>query len=152
MACFEGDTDFAVGFEPADAGPVASTRIDNDKGAASEIDANPFGRNNARKGVINRALKRPAIDYQFHCIVQHVRHCFFVMLAILISPLTHRIPEQHLPLSRVDQVSEPGVQGIQARDRFVMIGRHFACPFRAGLIFVVVNANGFDIYQRKSHV
>src|SRR5262249_51640093 len=45
-----------------------------------------------------------AIDNQLDAVVEHMRHRFRQMLAVLKSALAHDVEEQHGALSRIDQV------------------------------------------------
>jgi hypothetical protein len=104
MTRFEGDTDFALGLEPANTGTMARARIDDDEGASLGINRDPFRRNDAHEAIIHRARERTPIDDELHLVTQHMRHSLGQMLAILIAALAHDVPEQHRALGRVDRV------------------------------------------------
>jgi hypothetical protein len=104
MPRIQGDPDLAVGLEAGDAGTMACARIDDDEWAAARIDGDAFRRNDAHKPIVNRALQRSRVEYEFRVVAQHMWRGFGQMLSILIAALTHDIPEQHRALGRVDRV------------------------------------------------
>ncbi len=55
MACLHGHTDFAVGFEAADAGTVPGARIYDHERPARYIDFDALRRNDADESVVNGA-------------------------------------------------------------------------------------------------
>ena len=64
MTGLEGDADFAVGLEAANAGAVAGARVDDNEWPQLRIDFDASGRNDAHKRIVHRPLERAAVDDQ----------------------------------------------------------------------------------------
>ena len=108
MTGLHRDADLAVRLESADARPVAGTRIDHHERAALVIDLHAAWWCNAHQRVIDRLLKRPAVDDQLHGIVEDMRCGLGDVFAVLQSALTHDIEEQDAALSGIHQILESG--------------------------------------------
>ena len=104
MTRLEGDADLAVGLEAADAGPVPGTRIDDDERPARRIDFDTRRRNDSHEPIIDRAIKRSAVEHQLDLIVEHMGNRLGQMLAVLIAALAHDVPEQNGALRRIHHV------------------------------------------------
>src|SRR5262249_36322875 len=101
MAGLNCDTDFTVGFKPADAGTVSGARINDNEGPQLWIDFDARRRDDAYKRVIHRSLQCTPVNDQLSFIIEHVRRCFRHVFAILIPTLPHDIPEQDAALECV---------------------------------------------------
>jgi hypothetical protein len=106
MARFKSDANFAIGLKAAYARPMSGSRIDYDEGAPAGIYLYPFGRHDSHETIVDRSIESPAIGYYFSGKIENVGRSFGNGLAILITTLPHRIPEEHLPLSGVHEVSK----------------------------------------------
>ena len=73
MAGLEGDADFAVGLEAADARAVSRARIDDDEGAARLVYLGARRRDDPGQCVVDRPCELAAINDQFDLVFQHVR-------------------------------------------------------------------------------
>jgi len=104
MAGLEGDADFAVGLEAADARAMSRARIDHDEGAARLVYLGARRRDDPGQCVVDRPCELAAINDQFDLVFQHVRRGIALMLAVLIAALAHDIPEQDAALCGVDPV------------------------------------------------
>ena len=104
MAGLECHADFAVRFEAANSGPVPGTWIHDNEWPQLGIDFDPGGRDDAHKCVVDRAFEGASVNDKFGFIVENMRHRFRHVFAILVSALTHDIPEQDAALEGVDGV------------------------------------------------
>jgi hypothetical protein len=104
MSGFEGDADFAVGLEPADAGAMPGTWVNDHEGSTRGVDLSIRWRNNPHKSIIDRAIERAAIKYQLDLVFENVRYCLGQMVTVLIAALAHDVPEQDVTLRGVDHV------------------------------------------------
>ena len=111
MTGLEGDADLAVCLEAADAGAVPSAWVDHNKGAPSRIYRDTLRRDNAHEGVIDRPLKRAAVDHELGLVVEHVRRGLGQMLAILVAALAHHVEEDEAALCGIHHVVNRGSKG-----------------------------------------
>ena len=102
-------------------GPVAGARIDDHERTLTSVDGHALRRNNAHEPIVHRALQRAAIDDELSLVIEHIRHSFGHMFAVLIAALAHDVPEQHCALGRVDRV-------VHGRDRTARTCRVKAVP------------------------
>ena len=86
MSGFEGDADFAVGLETADAGAMPGTWVNDHEGSTRGVDISIRWRNNPHKSIIDRAIERAAIKYQLDLEFENVRYCLGQMVTVLIAP------------------------------------------------------------------
>ena len=93
MAGLEGDPDFAVGFEPADARSVARTRIDDDERTARLIDRGALRRNDANEHVVHGPGEGAAVKQKLDLVVQYMRSDFDEMFTVGVTPFAHYIPK-----------------------------------------------------------
>ena len=108
MTGFHRDADLAVRLESADARPMTCTGIDHDERAAPVIDLHPAWWRNAHERIVDRPLKRSAVDDQFNGIVEDMRRGFGDVFAVLQSALAHDIEEQDTALPGIHQIFESG--------------------------------------------
>ena len=104
MTGLECDADFAVGLEAANSGPVPGAWINDDKRPQLGIDFDSGGRDDAHKHIVDRPLQRASVDHKLGFVVENVRRSFRHVFAILVSALTHDVPEQDAALESVDCV------------------------------------------------
>jgi hypothetical protein len=108
MARLESDADFAIGFEAANAGAVSGAWINDDKRAQPGIDLDPGRRDDAHKRIVDGPFQGSPVNHKLRFIVEHIRHRFRHVFAVLVSPLTHDIPKQDAALERVGRVLHGG--------------------------------------------
>mgnify|MGYP003694095907 CR=1 FL=1 len=126
MAGFHRHADLAVGLEAADSRPVTGTRIDHHERTALVINLHATWRSNAHQRVVDRSLKRSAVDDQFNRIVEDMRRGFGDMFAVLQSALAHDIEEQDAALPGIHQIFEGGCKepGQRIARDSRLVGRH----------------------------
>ena len=133
MAGLEGDPDFAVGFEPADAWSVARARIDDDERTARLIDRGALRRNDANERVVHGPGEGAAVKHKLHLVVEHMRSDFREMFTIGVTPFAHHVPKQDAPLRGVDTVFGCGGERAERKHksgiaRLGLVRRHAATP------------------------
>ena len=104
MTGLHGDADFAVGLEAANPGAMTRARIDDDERTAIEIDLHALWRDDAHQDVVDGRFEFPAVDDQFHGVIQDMRRGLGDVLAVLVSALAHDVEEQHAALAGIDHV------------------------------------------------
>jgi hypothetical protein len=104
MASLQGHTDFAVGLEAANPGPMASARVDDHERPSRPIDDDTFGWNDPREDVIDGPVKSAAINDELGVVIQDMRSKLGNMLVILIASLPQHVPEKDAALAGIDQV------------------------------------------------
>src|SRR5262249_6331824 len=88
---FEGYTNLAVRFEPANPGAMSRARVHNHERAARRVCFNRLRRNDPHERIIDGSLQRPPIDDKLNVIVEHVWRGLGQMRTELISPLAHDV-------------------------------------------------------------
>jgi len=83
---------------------VTRAWIDNNKRPQLRIDFDTYGRDHTHKAIVHRSVESTSVENQLDFVVEHVRNRLRHVLEILISALTHHVPEQNISLSGVDHV------------------------------------------------
>jgi hypothetical protein len=79
-------------------------RVDDDERPARRVEFDAWRWNDPYESIVNRPIKRSAVEQQLHLVIEHVRGGLGQMLTILIATLAHHIPEQHAALCGIDHV------------------------------------------------
>ena len=105
MAAAQRDAHLAVGFEAADARPMAGPRVDDDEGAQLGVHRRvAFGRLDADQGVVHRPGQAAAVDDRVVLEEQHRRAAGLLMFDEIVAGLPHDIPEHHQALGGVGHI------------------------------------------------
>ena len=124
MPRLERHADLAVGLEAADARAMPGARVDDDERPPRRIELDGRRRDHFHESIVDRPIKRPAVDEELDLIVEHVRSGLGQVLAVLVAAVTHHIPEQHAALRGIHHVLHGGGKHSERRKR---AGRCWAC-------------------------
>ena len=90
--------------KPPIPGPCPARGSTTINGRSLGLISTPGGRDDAHKCVVDRPFQGASVNDKFGFIVENMRHRFRHVFAILVSALTHDIPEQDAALEGVDGV------------------------------------------------
>ena len=108
MTGLQRNADFTVGFETTNTRAMPGARVHDNEGSQLRIDFNACGRDNPHEAIVYRTIERTSVDDQLNFVVEHMRSSLRHVFAILVSALTHHIPEQNSALGSVDRVFHRG--------------------------------------------
>ena len=108
----KGNADLRLALESPDARPLTGTGIDDDEGPLRLIQFHAVGRNDPDQGVVDRAIKRPAVGDDLPLEGQKRRIALLDLLEVDVAPLAQDVPEQHRSLCSVGHIGGPGLPGI----------------------------------------
>ena len=89
-------------------GPCPARGSNTTKGRSFGSSSTALRRNDPHKEIVDRPLERAAVNDELDFEVEHVWGDLGQVLAILISALTHDVPEQHVTLRRIDHIFHGG--------------------------------------------
>ncbi len=104
MARLERYPDLGILLEPADAGPMAGPRVDDDEGAAVRVDLDAVRRGDAHQGVIRRLLERAGIRDHLPFEIQQRRFAGLFMFEPVVAALAQGVPEQDGALRDIEPI------------------------------------------------
>ncbi len=96
--------DLGIVLEAADAGTVASARVDDHVRAALGIHRDALWRNDAQQRVVDRTLERATVHHDLIVEAQHRRQSLPLVLEEVVAALAQRVPEEDGALREVDAV------------------------------------------------
>src|SRR4051794_37555775 len=73
MSGLERDTDFAVRFEPADAGAMPCARIHDHERAERRVDRYALRRHHPDKSVVHGTVETSSVAQEFDVVIQNMR-------------------------------------------------------------------------------
>ena len=117
MPRLERHADLRVLLEPADAGPVAGPRIDDDEGPAVRVGLDAIGRDDAHEGVVGGPLEGAGIRDHLPFEVQQRRLAGLLVLEPVVAALAQGVPEQDGALREVEPVGAGVAPEVQRRRR-----------------------------------
>src|SRR5262249_19295136 len=104
--------------------------IDDYEWPTSQVEFNSGRRNDPDEHIVDRAIKRSAVDEKLGPIVENMWRDFGQMLLVLVASLPQHVPEKNGPLPRIDQVIEQRCKNTERGGvREGLVVRHFAAPF-----------------------
>ena len=115
MSCLQGNADFTLWFEAANAGPVARARVDNDKRPLVFGCHSTLRRNHAHQGVIYRPLELAAIQNEFAPEFQNMRGDFCRVLLVSLAALLQHVKEQEAALAGIYPIARHVMGDIERR-------------------------------------
>ena len=124
MPRLERHADLAVGLEAADARAMPGARVDDDERPPRRIKLDGRRRDHFHEAVVDRTIKRPAVDEELDLIVEHVRSGLGQVLAVLVAALAHHVPEQNATLRGIHHVLHRRGEHSERRKR---AGRREVC-------------------------
>src|SRR5262249_30684134 len=121
MARVERHADLALCLEPADAGTVACTRIDDHERPLGLVNMDTSRWSDACQNVIHRTRQRAPVHHQLGAKLEHVRGELGDMLLAVLTALPHDIEEQDAALNSVEPIDPrvPDKIGCPRRERRV---------------------------------
>ena len=146
MPRLERHADLAVGLEAADARAMPGARVDDDERPPRRIELDGRRRHHFHEGVVDRTIKRPAVDEELDLVVEHVRSGLGQVLAVLVAALAHHVPEQHAALRGIHHVLHGGGKHSERRKRAgrcwaCLAGRHCRCSLLVRVHLTLSSAN-----------
>ena len=94
--------------KPPMPGPCPARGSTTTNGRRRRIDLDSLRRHDPDERIVDRPLEGAAVDDELRLIIEHVRGRLGQMLAILVSALSHHVPEQDGALRRVGHVLDGG--------------------------------------------
>ena len=131
VPCLERHPDLRVLLEPADAGPVAGPRIDDDEGPALRVGLDAIRRRDLHEGIVRGLLERAGIGNHLPVEIQERRLAGLLMFEPVVAALAQGVPEQDGALREVEPVVAgvpPEVQRRRRADR--PVGQRFTRGLR----------------------
>jgi hypothetical protein len=111
---------------------MPGARVDDDERPPRRINLDGRRRHHFHEAVVDRTIKRPAVDEKLDLVVEHVRSGLGQVLAVLVAALAHHVPEQHAALRGIRHVLHGGRKHSERRRRagrrwVGLAGRHCGC-------------------------
>ena len=104
VAGLKRHADFALGLEPADAGPVTGTRIDDDERPLLLIDLDAFRRSDAGQEIIHGMRKLASVHNEFDAELENVRSGLGGVLLVLFASLLQDVEEKNPALPSIHPI------------------------------------------------
>jgi hypothetical protein len=106
----ERHADLALSFEAADAGPVTSSRIDDDERSLLLIGNDPFRRSYTGQDIVHGTRKLAPVHNELDTKLENVRSSLGGLVLVLLAPLVQHVEEKDPALPSVQPI-RPNIQG-----------------------------------------
>ena len=104
MSRAKRDTHFGIGLEPANARTMPRTRVDDDEWTQRVVDLDAGRRNDANERVVDRPPESAAVRKYLVFVCEQRWLAGALVLDVIISALTQRVPKQRGALNEVERV------------------------------------------------